>query len=38
MQEVKDVDDYPGSNAGNPRERMAHCAMSAASFSYGNLL
>jgi len=28
---VKDVDDYPSSNAGNPRERQALCALSAAS-------
>ena len=29
--EVKDVDDYPSSMAGKPRERLAH-APSAASF------
>ena len=28
----KDVDDYPSSNAGNPRERQALCALPAASF------
>jgi len=28
---AKDVDDYPSSNAGNPRERQALCAPSAAS-------
>ncbi len=27
--EVKDVDDHPGSVAGKPRERMALCALSA---------
>ena len=27
--EVKDVDDYPSSVAGKPRERMALCALSA---------
>jgi len=32
--EVKDVDDYPSSSAGNPRERMALCAASAASFVF----
>ena len=31
---VKDVDDYPSSNAGNPRERQALCALSAASFRW----
>lgn len=30
---VKDVDDYPGNVAGNPRERMAQDALSAASLS-----
>ncbi len=28
----KDVDDYPSTGAGNPRERQALCALSAASF------